>query len=96
MLLASGLSAAERAVLEDVRLQHVYDAAKTDPKALIAELRGFDPTAQEWFGFTMYRPGEDPFWPYEEPRGYWPHPESDGWVWQAENEEGSILRRNAH
>ena len=83
MLATPGLTTAERTVLEEVRVQHVYDAARTDPKALIAEMRGFDPTAQEWFGFTMYRPDQDPFWPYEERRGLWPHPESEGWVWQA-------------
>lgn len=84
MLTASGISAVPKTVIEQVRLEQVSHIAQHDPKALIAEMRGFDPTAQEWFGFTMYRPGQDPLWPYEEPRGYWPHPKSDGWVWQAE------------
>jgi len=76
--------AAERAVIEEMRLAHVHEVAKDDPKALIAEMSGFDPTAQEYFGFTMWKPDEDPYWPYEKPRGYWPHPQSDGWVWQAD------------
>lgn len=55
-----------------------------DPKVLIAEMSGFDPTEQEYFGFTMFPRGEDPYWPFEKPRGYWPHPESNGWLWQAD------------
>lgn len=78
------LTDAERAWVEQARLDQVMEAAKTDPKALIAELSGFDPTAQEFFGFTMFPRDDDPLWPYIEPRGYWPHPESDGWLWQAE------------
>lgn len=80
----TGLSKNEKAFVESVRIEHVHHFAKFDPKPLIAEMSGFDPTAQEHFGFTMYRPGEDPFWPYEGRRGYWPSPDSDGWVWQAE------------
>lgn len=70
--------------MEELRLEIVKHDAKNDPKVLIAEMSGFDPTEQEYFSFTMFPPGEDPYWPYEKPRGYWPHPEGDGWLWQAE------------
>lgn len=64
--------------VEAERLALVREAAKDDPKALIAEMQGFDPTFQEHFSFTMYDPDDDPHWPYPEPRG------DIGWYWQAE------------
>lgn len=67
-----------REALEECRLCDVRDACESDPRALIAEIRGFDPTLQEWFGFTMFPEGEDPFWPFDTPRG------DPGWLWQAE------------
>lgn len=69
---------AERAFIEEVRLQEVSAAAELDPKALIAEMRGFDPTLQEHFGFSMYPANDDPLWPFPEARCV------DGWLWQAD------------
>jgi len=43
-------------------LRGVRDAARDDPKALIAEMRGFDPTLQEHFAFNMTDPDGDWYW----------------------------------
>lgn len=64
--------------LEEFRLFEVVEAAKTDPKALIAEINAFDPTTLEKFRFTMYDPEDDPFWYGDTPRG------DAGWFWQSE------------
>lgn len=68
------LHAAERQALEELRLLDVRDAAKDDPKFLIHEMRGFDPTLQESFGFTMFPPEG-----YQYELGG-----AHGWYWQAE------------
>ena len=48
------LSRGQSAALhEEIRLVDVKERCKTDPKALLAEMKGFDPTAQEYFSFDM-------------------------------------------
>lgn len=70
---------AARALIEPRRLEIVRAAAQDDPKALLAEMRGWDPTQQEYFSFTMFRHGDRrDLWPYAEPRG------DMGWYWQAD------------
>jgi hypothetical protein len=73
----NALARARRRVVEEARLLEVREAAKSDPKALIAEINAFDPTTLEHFKFTMFPEGDDPLWPYRKPRG------DNGWLWQA-------------
>lgn len=74
----TGLAIRHRDVVEQLRLERVWENAQEDPKVLIAELRGFDPTQQEEFSFEMFPAGADPYWPYPEPRS------TGRWLWQAE------------
>lgn len=41
------------ALHEEIRLVDVKELCKNDPKALLAEMKGFDPTEQEYFRFDM-------------------------------------------
>ena len=59
------------ALHEEIRLVLVKEACKTDPKALLAEMKGFDPTTQEYFQFDMSGQGEERIG-------------DDGWGWQAD------------
>lgn len=68
---------ARDALVEELRLENVREAAQFDPKPLIAEINAFDPTTLEKFHFSMYPAGEDPLWPYSEPRAV------EGWLFQA-------------
>lgn len=65
------------ALVEELRLENVREAAQHDPKALIAEINAFDPTTLEEFRFSMFPAGDDPLWPYSEPRAV------EGWLFQA-------------
>lgn len=66
------LSKAQRASLaEEIRLVDVKEQCKTDPKALLAEMKGFDPTLQEYFSFDMSGQGGERIG-------------DEGWGWQAE------------
>jgi hypothetical protein len=66
------------ASVETLRLLEVKEAAKTDSKALIAEINAFDPTTLERFNFTMFPADNDPLWWSLEPRA------DEGWLWQSE------------
>jgi hypothetical protein len=68
------VSPLEEAFLEEARLYDVLEDARTDPKALIAEMRGFDPTLGESFSFEMFPPEG---WVYESGGDH-------GWYWQAD------------
>lgn len=54
-----------------LRLARIREAAQDDPKALLAEIKGFDPTLQEYFGFNVPDP-ETGEWDREAP-----------WAWQS-------------
>lgn len=81
---------AAKALLEDLRLLTVRDLAQEDPKALINEIRFFDPAQADndnpsWVEFKMYPP---PDWkpPVERlPHGEWRFTTagSDDWYWQS-------------
>lgn len=68
---------ARRQMIESLRLMRVKEAAKDDPKALIAEINAFDPTTLERFRFSMFTNDEDALWPYDDPRN------DEGWLFQA-------------
>lgn len=66
-----------KAVLEELRLLEVRDAAQDDPKHLINEIRYFDPTSELWVEFKMFPPEG------------WVCPDlstgpAEDWFWQAE------------
>lgn len=65
---------------EQLRLLDVIDASENDPKALINEIRYFDPVTQEWVEFRMFPPDG-----WELP-GTWFKPNVDhgaeDWFWQ--------------
>lgn len=46
----------KKAMLEELRLLDAHEAAQTDPKALINEIRYFDPVTQLWVEFKMFPP----------------------------------------
>ena len=74
MLLLSGGRLPDRAAAalhEEIRLVDVKLMCRTDPKALLREMKGFDPTLQEYFSFDMN--GQQ-----AERIG------DDGWGWQAD------------
>jgi hypothetical protein len=73
----NAVARARRRIVEEARLLNVKEAAQDDPKALIAEINAFDPTTLEHFTFTMFPSGNDPLWPYKQPRG------DDAWLWQS-------------
>jgi hypothetical protein len=52
----SALAQERDAALEELRLYRALDACATDPKALINEIRVFDPSSQLWVNFRMYPP----------------------------------------
>jgi hypothetical protein len=55
----SGLTAPKRDSLEEhVRLLNVKEDAEVDPKALINEIRYFDPSSSEWVEFKMFPPDD--------------------------------------
>lgn len=64
-------------ILEELRLYEVRDAAQDDPKALINEIRYFDPTTELWVEFRMFPPEG---W---EPVDLTTGPAED-WFWQAQ------------
>lgn len=70
-----------REAQERLRLLDVREAAQTDPKALINEIRYFDPVTESVVEFLMYPPEG---W---EPPGTWEKPDVDegaqDWFWQA-------------
>jgi hypothetical protein len=47
---------ARREVLEELRLIDLSEDAETDPKALINEIRFFDPSSEKWVEFRMFPP----------------------------------------
>jgi hypothetical protein len=67
-----------KALLEKLRIAEVKEAAKTDPKALLAEINAFDPTTLERFSFTMFPEDNDPLWYAGKSRA------DMGWFWQAD------------
>ena len=56
MAVASIAPSAADALLEELRLLDVREAAQTDPKALINEIRFFDPSTDSWVEFKMFPP----------------------------------------
>jgi hypothetical protein len=80
---------ARKKALEELRLLDALDAAQHDPKALINEIRYFDPVTQLWVEFRMFPPegwenpireqktiyGKDLY--FEAPDG------ANDWYWQA-------------
>lgn len=73
----------KRALLEELRLAAVREASATDPKALVAEMKVFDPTSETYFGFTMFQKEEDQLWLPFHGDTERPH-YNEGWLWQAE------------
>lgn len=49
-------------LLEELRLAGVKESAWDDPKYLLNEMRGFDPTQQEHFSFNMFDPTAPWYW----------------------------------
>lgn len=76
--------AAAAALAEELRLLDVRDAAERDPKALINEIRFFDPSTELWVEFKMYPPegwGAPVLWLPQD--GWRFHDQgSNDWFWQ--------------
>lgn len=73
------------AVYEELRLAEVRDDAWDDPKALINEIRFFDPSTEQWVEFKMYPP-EGWTAPIRElPDGDWEFTQDGAadWFWQS-------------
>ena len=69
--------ALHKQVIEELRLLDVKDLCEADPKALINEIRYFDPTTEQWVEFRMFPPEG------------WIAPDlevgpAEDWFWQAE------------
>lgn len=70
---------------EELRLWDVLEDCHTDPKALINEIRYFDPVTKEWVEFRMF-----PEQPWESPVIWLPNGDlrferpADDWFWQAQ------------
>lgn len=78
-------AAARAELLEELRLLDVRDAAQDDPKALINEIKFFDPASELWVEFKMYPPDD---WgaPVEfAPDGTWHFTAAgaEDWYWQS-------------
>jgi hypothetical protein len=73
-----------REALEELRLLEVKEAAEGDPKALINEIRFFDPSTELWVEFRMFPPEgwESPLVPVPNGDLRFSPEGADDWYWQ--------------
>lgn len=81
----SKAAAVRRAVLEELRLLDVRDEAEDDPKALINEIRFFDPASELWVEFRMfpYEGWEPPIQEFPDGTFKFLDTGADDWFWQS-------------